>query len=90
MQYKYGVSQAGNYLHAKEFFRRYEKGGVLSVALNPGNLDSESYRDVNPVIRAVVGRLVLHPTILGAYTMLFAGLSEEVTGENLERSDWSE
>jgi len=40
------------------------------VALNPGNLDSVLYLNVNPAVRAVLRRLVLHPTIFGAYTVL--------------------
>ena len=58
----------------------------MSVPLNPGNLDSELYRNQGGVVRWVLRRLVLYPPIYGAYTLLFAGLSEEVT---LEKSgDW--
>ncbi|TPX07593.1 uncharacterized protein E0L32_010692 [Thyridium curvatum] len=37
----YGNSKAGNYLHSVEFARRFKADGVASVALHPGNLDSD-------------------------------------------------
>ena len=75
---KYGVSKAGNYLHAMEFGRRFGGEGVLSVPLNPGNLDSELYRSQGGIVRWVLRRLVLYPPVFGAYTLLFAGLSGDV------------
>ncbi|KAK7755743.1 short-chain alcohol dehydrogenase [Diatrype stigma] len=83
---KYGVSKAGNYFHATEFAKRYRDDGVVSVALNPGNLDSELYRSQAPIVNSVLRLLVLYPSIYGAYTELFAGLSPDVT---LEKSgEW--
>ena len=85
---KYGTSKAGNYLHATEFAKRYREEGIVSVPLHPGNLDSEIWRRQGGILRWVLRRLVLYPPIYGAYTLLFAGLSEEVT---LEKSgDWGE
>lgn len=83
---KYGTSKAGNYLHATEFAKRYREEGIVSVLLNPENLDSELYRNQGGVVRWVLRRLVLYPPIYGAYTLLFAGLSEEVTVE--KSGDW--
>ena len=71
---KYGISKAGNYLQATEFRKRFGDEGVLSVALNPGNLDSELYRSQGGIIRWILRRLVLYPPVFGAYTLLFAGL----------------
>jgi len=48
---KYGISKAGNYLHSTEFRKRFGGEGVLSVALNPGNLDSELYRNQGGFVR---------------------------------------
>lgn len=85
---KYGVSKAGNYFHATEFAKRYRDDGIVSVALNPGNLDSELYRSQASIVNSVLRLLVLYPSIYGAYTELFAGLSPDVT---LEKSgEWSE
>jgi retinol dehydrogenase-12 len=75
---KYGVSKAGNYLQAMEFGKKFGREGILSVPLNPGNLDSELYRSQGGIVRWVLMRLVLYPPVFGAYTLLFAGLSGEV------------
>ncbi|KAK0621012.1 short chain dehydrogenase reductase [Immersiella caudata] len=82
---KYGISKAGNYFHSVEYARRHKKDGIVSVAINPGNLDSDLYRSVDDQsgfqrlgLRAFT-KLMLHPVINGAYTELFAGLSDEVT-----------
>lgn len=79
--YLYGISKAGNYLHAAEFARRHGDEGIVSVPLHPGNLDSELYRTINPMLSAVLRRVVLWPSVYGAYTELFGGLSPEVTME---------
>jgi NAD(P)-dependent dehydrogenase (short-subunit alcohol dehydrogenase family) len=79
--YKYCVSKAGNYLHATEYAGRHKADGVLSVSLNPGNLDSELWRTQGSLAHAFMRRFVLHPPIFGAYTELFAGFSPEITME---------
>jgi len=49
-------------------------------------LNSDLYRHQSAVFGFFLRRVVLHPSIFGAYTELFAGLSPEVT---IERSgDW--
>ncbi|KAK0740187.1 short chain dehydrogenase reductase [Schizothecium vesticola] len=85
MPEKYGNSKAGNYLHGVEYARRYKQDGIVSVAINPGNLNSDLYRTVNDQ-KGFEGfglqtftKFMLHPTINGAYTQLFAGLSDEVS-----------
>lgn len=84
--HQYAVSKAGNYFHATEFARRFKATGVVSIPLNPGNLDSELWRTQGPVMSFVLKTFVLHPRILGAYTQLFAGLSPKIT---IDRSgDW--
>ncbi|KAI5863278.1 short-chain dehydrogenase [Durotheca rogersii] len=83
--YKYGVSKVGNYYHATEYARRHRDDGIVSISLNPGNLKSELDRYCNP-IEMIFRKATVYPPINGAYTELFAGLSDEVT---LERSgDW--
>lgn len=42
----YGNSKAGTYLHSVEYARRHKDDGIVSVAVNPGNLDSDLYRTV--------------------------------------------
>ncbi|KAF1919293.1 short-chain dehydrogenase [Ampelomyces quisqualis] len=72
-----GVSKCGNVLHALEYAERYKGKGIVSVALNPGNLESELQRHMNPVLKFLLG-FMLYPPVNGAYTELFAGLSPEV------------
>ena len=80
--YRYGVSKAGNYLHGTEYARRHKNDGIVSIPLNPGNLNSDLYRSLNPVIRAFLRKAILYPSVYGAYTELFAALSPDVTLEN--------
>ncbi|KHN98893.1 short-chain dehydrogenase [Metarhizium album ARSEF 1941] len=75
----YALSKAGNYLHAVEMARRYRDRGVLSIPLNPGNLDSELWRTQTPLVSSLLRTFVLHPPRYGALTELFAGLSDAVT-----------
>ncbi|TLD16914.1 uncharacterized protein PgNI_02332 [Pyricularia grisea] len=75
---KYGISKAGNYLHATEYARRFGDKGIVSVALNPGNLRSDLARHLGSLQKAFLNYFVQHPTVNGAYTELFAGLSPEV------------
>ncbi|EHK18517.1 uncharacterized protein TRIVIDRAFT_47152 [Trichoderma virens Gv29-8] len=82
----YCLSKAGNYLHAVEMAKRFKDKGVVSVALNPGNLDSELWRTQTAFTSKILRTFVLHPPKYGAYTELFAGLSPAVT---IDRSgDW--
>lgn len=77
--HKYMVSKAGNFLHSAEYARRHASDGIVSVALNPGNLSSDLWRTQGWAASAVLKSFVLHPPVYGAYTELFAGLSPEVT-----------
>ncbi|KAK7946170.1 uncharacterized protein PG986_010491 [Apiospora aurea] len=80
---QYCISKAGNYLHSSEFARRHGLGsdGILSVALNPGNLDSELWRTQGLLVRKFLQWFILHPPVLGAYTELYAGLSPHLSLE---------
>ena len=81
---RYAISKAGNYLHSGEFARRYADTGIVSVALNPGNLDSELWRTQGSLMAWFLRNFILHHPVNGAYTELFAGLSPEA-GRN---GDW--
>lgn len=85
---KYGISKAGNYLHSTEFAKLYRADGVISIACNPGNLDSDLYRNMPALLKWILRALVLYPSIYGAYTELFCGLAPEVTIE--KSGDWGE
>lgn len=83
---KYGTSKAGNLFHAKEYARRFGSDGIVSVALNPGNLKSDLQRHLTWYFDLIL-KPMLYTPIHGAYTELFAGLSPEVTIE--KNGAWS-
>ncbi|KAJ2895337.1 hypothetical protein MKZ38_006687 [Zalerion maritima] len=79
----YGISKAGNYFEGTEMARRMMKEGVVSVALNPGNLHSELDRHVNSIYFFRLARtLMTYSPVHGAYTELFAALSPEISLSN--------
>ena len=85
---RYGVSKAGNWLHGVEFARRFQADGVVSVPCNPGHLRSDLYRDSGIVFRTMLNLLFTYPSINGAYTEIFAGLSPEISMR--ESGEWGE
>ncbi len=78
---KYCISKLGNYLHATEFAARFKADGIVSIPLNPGNLDSDFWRTLGPNLHCTLKHTLLYPPVYGAYTSLFAALSPEVTIE---------
>ncbi|RAR11721.1 retinol dehydrogenase 12 [Stemphylium lycopersici] len=82
---KYAVSKAGNVLHALEYQRRFGGEGVVSVSLNPGNLQSELGRHM-PAWQRFFLKYITYPPVYGAYTELFAGLAPEAA--KLKQSEW--
>ncbi|KAJ4396429.1 short-chain alcohol dehydrogenase [Gnomoniopsis smithogilvyi] len=76
---RYVISKSGNYLQGVEFARRHKADGVVGVPLNPGNLDSDLWRWMPEWAAAIFRRIFLAPSVFGAYTELFAGLSPEIT-----------
>lgn len=89
---KYAVSKVGNFFHAVELARRYGTGsdGIVSIALNPGNLDTELGRDRSWIETKILRTFILYPPVFGAYTELFAGFSDQVTADSVKRNNWSE
>ncbi|GAP87685.1 putative short-chain dehydrogenase [Rosellinia necatrix] len=83
--WKYGISKAGNYYHATEYARRHRDDGIVSVSLNPGNLKSELDRNCN-FFEMLFRNATTYPTVNGAYTELFAGVSNDVGMRN--SGDW--
>lgn len=77
----YGVSKLGGWMLAREAARRHGGEGIVSVAQNPGNLNSNVYAGMSPFLKFFV-RLVLYHPRFGAYTELYAGLSPDVSLEN--------
>ncbi|KAL1852355.1 putative secondary metabolism biosynthetic enzyme [Diaporthe australafricana] len=75
---RYWHSKVGNWAHGVEYALRHQASGVISVPLNPGNLQSELYRDQGFLMKAFV-KLLMYSPVNGAYTELFAGLSPDIT-----------
>lgn len=84
----YSLSKAGNYLHAVEMAKRFKDQGIVSIALNPGNLKSDLWREQSLITNWFLNTFILHDPIYGAYTELFAGLSPEITLK--ETGQWGE
>ncbi|KAI5920288.1 NAD(P)-binding protein [Camillea tinctor] len=78
----YAASKAGVWMLSREFAKRHEQDGILSVTLNPGSLDAGSFRGTPSIPMFFMRLTILHKPIYGAYTMLYAGLSPEITKEN--------
>lgn len=60
--------------------RRHGHHGIISVAENPGQLDTDVWKHQPEFIMKLLRR-TLHDRKLGAYTMLHAGLSRDITSE---------
>lgn len=78
---KYAISKLGDYLYSAEFAARHKLDGVVSVSLNPGNLHSDFFRAQDNFLVCLIQKILLYPTVFGAYTNLFAAFSPEVTME---------
>jgi NAD(P)-dependent dehydrogenase (short-subunit alcohol dehydrogenase family) len=76
----YAISKAGTWMLGREFANRYGKEGILSVVLNPGNLRNEGWKKVDKVTMFFIKHVLYEPKF-GAYTELYAGLSEDITKE---------
>ncbi|KAI1762473.1 NAD(P)-binding protein [Hypoxylon sp. FL1150] len=80
----YGMSKAGNWFLAVEGARRWGsetatgKGdAVVSIAQNPGQIDTAAYRHRSELLMKFL-KPTMYPPKMGAYTMLFAGLSPDI------------
>lgn len=81
----YAASKAGAWVLGREFGRRHVSDGILSVVMNPGNLDAGSFKGTPRFAMSMMRMLWLQKPVFGAYTELFAGLSPEVTRETSAR-----
>ncbi|KAK0628768.1 hypothetical protein B0T17DRAFT_614643 [Bombardia bombarda] len=78
---EYAVSKAGDGILSIECGRLYGEYGILSVGLNPGNLNTNAFKGVDGLLRVVLNWVSLYNPRLGALTELYAGLSGELTME---------
>ncbi|KAF7375389.1 NAD(P)-binding protein [Mycena sanguinolenta] len=73
----YYQSKFGNIAFSNELSRQYGDQGIVSVALNPGNVKSGLQRNLTGLTKFIVESLVYPKTHLGALTQLWAGTSDE-------------
>lgn len=78
---RYWFSKIANWAHATEYAKRHQADGVVSVSLNPGNLQSDLYRDQGFLFR-IAEKIFMYSPLNGAYAELFAGLSPDVNISN--------
>ncbi|TFK47752.1 NAD(P)-binding protein [Heliocybe sulcata] len=72
----YGQSKFGTLVFGKELARRYGDQGIVSVAVNPGSIQSD-IRRYTPRLQRWINQFSLHPTPYGAVTQLWAGTTLE-------------
>ncbi|KAH8176450.1 short chain dehydrogenase domain-containing protein [Sarocladium implicatum] len=78
---QYLISKMGNYLHSAEYAKKHREDGIVSVSLNPGNLDSDLWRTQGRFMTWFLRTFVLHPARYGAYTTVYAGTSPDISME---------
>ncbi|KAM5354043.1 hypothetical protein ACJ41O_000693 [Fusarium nematophilum] len=79
----YAVSKTGSWMVSRELARRHGAGdGIISVAQNPGNVKAGSYEGAPATTMFFLNRFILHEPRFGAYTELYAGLSDEISLES--------
>ncbi|KAG5654335.1 hypothetical protein H0H81_004289 [Sphagnurus paluster] len=74
----YAQSKFANVVFSKELARRYGDQGIVSIAVNPGIIDSDLQRHANngPVTQ-LMQRSLRYPAAQGALTQLYVGTSPE-------------
>ncbi|KAG8988878.1 hypothetical protein FRB90_002509 [Tulasnella sp. 427] len=77
----YCASKLGNVLFSNELARRYADQGIISNALNPGNLKTELQRHTS-WIQNLLLQPILYPASYGALTQLWVGIAPEAINYN--------
>ena len=76
--HNYSSSKAGDWLLASEFHKRNVKDSIMSVANSPGTLKTKGWDKASKPLMMLMSLFMYEP-IMGAYTQLWCGLSEDVT-----------
>ncbi|TFY53263.1 hypothetical protein EVJ58_g9546 [Rhodofomes roseus] len=77
----YFQTKFANMVIARQYAKRYADQGFISVALNPGNIDTPLHR-YTPSWQRAVTRFVLQPVEKGALTQLWASTMPEAVNHN--------
>ncbi|QRV85244.1 short chain dehydrogenase [Ceratobasidium sp. AG-Ba] len=80
----YAQSKLANVLFSNELARRYKDQGIISIAVDPGIINTEVARHVNlpDWFKNFVMGLLFHPASKGALSQLYAGTSPDTTDLN--------
>lgn len=84
---RYGISKAGVWLLAVEYARRHKANGIVSVAINPGNIRTELARNQGMALKLIAGAIV-YPVIRGVYTQLYAAFSKDIATQFDYTKEW--
>lgn len=74
----YALSKCANWYLASELARRVKRDGIVSIVQNPGNLKTAVWDPAPWLVRKAM-TITMHPPVYGAYTNLWAGVSDNVT-----------
>lgn len=77
----YTMTKVGNWFLASELAKQVGEKGILSLSQNPGNLKTDLLRSA-PMLMRWASAPLLYEAKMGAYTELWAGLSEELSMVN--------
>ncbi|KAL6299640.1 NAD(P)-binding protein [Sparassis latifolia] len=77
----YFQSKFANVVVSRQFAKRYADQGIISVALDPGNIRTDLQRYTNAFIQKL-SDVVLRPVKFGALTQLYAGTMPEAVNYN--------
>ncbi|KAI1790008.1 NAD(P)-binding protein [Ganoderma leucocontextum] len=77
-------ARTANCVVARQVAKRYGDQGIVSISVNPGNIQTDLQRNVPKVARAIMNAVLLKPVQYGALTQLFAGTMPEALKYNGE------
>ncbi|KAF1960191.1 NAD(P)-binding protein [Byssothecium circinans] len=77
----YSASKVGNWFLASELDKRTRNDGLVCIVQNPGNLKTKLWNPASPLAKFLMSPF-LYDARMGAYTELWAGLSEDVTTQD--------
>ncbi|KAH9932808.1 NAD(P)-binding protein [Epithele typhae] len=81
----YAQSKLGNVIVARQVAKRYGAEGIVSIALNPGNIQSDLLRHMSPLRQKIMDFFIpFYPAPYGAITQLYAGTMPEPLEHNGE------
>ncbi|KAI0738885.1 hypothetical protein C8Q80DRAFT_216545 [Daedaleopsis nitida] len=79
----YAQSKFGNAIVARQVAKRYADKGIISISVNPGNIESDLQRHMSKLFQTFAA-FFLYPVSLGALTQLYAGTMPEALNMNGE------